>query len=237
MSDYYSVNIYFFSDTYSSNLRVIRPFLTRLNSMGIDFFFLSYEDEKGPHIRLRIKTVSDVLKMELSAFLRNLDSSLQWEVSEFEPEVKRYGGDKYVQYIYDYYCESSIYLLNILDSDFEKLKYYYFVSYTIESIFNCDKGELVKVSSDLFNSWNKHLSYISKNYFNEELEWSFRRFVNSCFTGEVDFLEPLPRVSSMVPENYFKIRSKDDIVHLTANRFGISNQEEVVIYSLLSSAI
>lgn len=57
------------------------------------FFFIRYLDNKGPHVRLRLKTEGEIAETILKPYLISAFSNCPMRFSPYRPELERYGGN------------------------------------------------------------------------------------------------------------------------------------------------
>jgi|GEM_PF-5347831 len=241
ISYYESIHVYFYPETYIRTLFKLIPVFEFLNGAKQKYFFVNYVDQRGPHIRLRLQNPDSLLLESVKKYIRT-KLSIDPFLTPFKPEVDRYGGKMFYLYIYEYYCESSLYLINQLLKEpylFERLKYFNFIAYCIESIFNHDRNEFSKIFTSLYFAWSKSLGEEQAHLpsFDEDINKIVKKFASACFIQNISLEEPTKSILDIIPEDYFRVRDKGDIVHLTANRFGLSNQEEVMIYKIFINMI
>jgi thiopeptide-type bacteriocin biosynthesis protein len=100
-------------------VRAFRPFLERYiwPEAGARAFFIRYEDEQGLHLRLRLRAEDAYLQETL---LPALDAWMadrgEWTVAAYEPEIDRYGGPEGLALAEEYFHQSTRVVLSRLGS-------------------------------------------------------------------------------------------------------------------------
>ncbi len=98
--------------------RSLRPFLERhvWPQKGARAFFLRYDDEKGPHIRLRFKGEQEWLDNSLQpVFEEWFRERGKWESQPYLPEADRFGGEEALSLAEEHFHISSRVVLDRLN--------------------------------------------------------------------------------------------------------------------------
>lgn len=111
-------------------MTVIAPFIKEcLKSRAIDrYFFVRYQEDEVPHIRLRMLGQRTGFRREVRCLLEKfvmrqvvetqlkVDWEPEWRVKwvSYEPEVRRYGGESLLRASEEFFCSSSASVTSIL---------------------------------------------------------------------------------------------------------------------------
>lgn len=127
-NDFYSVHMYFSGDSDQFLINCVFPLINNLTfSKLIDkYFFVRYNDN-GKHIRLRLMPINEDRRFEMINETRNNlillysqyknapDVGKFYYVNKaYYPEVKRYGGETYIQHAEDFFYTSSVQVMELL---------------------------------------------------------------------------------------------------------------------------
>jgi thiopeptide-type bacteriocin biosynthesis protein len=98
--------------------RAVRPFLEQYiwPRKGARAFFVRYADEKGPHIRLRLRAEPDWMEETLKpAFAGWFVDRGSWDEVPYEAEPERFGGDAMLGWAEEYFHISTRVVLDLLN--------------------------------------------------------------------------------------------------------------------------
>lgn len=216
-------------------------------------FFIRYSDPK-PHIRIRFKGKREQLHSlldEINAFYldlreKNMVSEIRYNV--YLPEYIRYGGKKYFQFVEEYFCLDSAFVIDLLE-----LKRKYGEA--------AHKNEIVIVYAFIQQLKNIGFSYLdlknqidldSKKYkkllnyrdFKENLFYYFNDFTEDEYICEIKRIvykreqkSQLYKLACIEDKKYF-FNIILSILHMTCNRITMSDKNfELRVYELLRNFI
>jgi thiopeptide-type bacteriocin biosynthesis protein len=108
-----SVHIYDETGTREVLLEVVPAVLQRLHQEGgVDsFFFVRYRDERGPHVRLRLRLLTESAQPCWKQILATAGERFPVLRSPFELEVERYGGNDALPHSLAFFAISSAHAL------------------------------------------------------------------------------------------------------------------------------
>jgi len=91
-------------------VRALRPFLQQYiwAKRGTRGFFIRYQDEQGPHIRIRLRGASDWIEETLRpAFAGWMEARGAWQEQPYIPETDRFGGEEAMAWAEEHFHLSS----------------------------------------------------------------------------------------------------------------------------------
>jgi thiopeptide-type bacteriocin biosynthesis protein len=95
MQHWFSIHFYLLETSDVFLTRAVKPFLAQSiwNEKNTRAFFIRYEDERGPHIRLRMRGEAAWIAETLRpAWTGWMEGRGEWQEVDYQPEIKRFGG-------------------------------------------------------------------------------------------------------------------------------------------------
>lgn len=245
--------------------RALKPFLEQYIWPHPDAraFYIRYQDEKGPHIRIRMRGAEDWLQeMVLPAFEGWFSGRGPWEAVDYVPEAERFGGASALAWAEEYFHVSTRVVLDRIardqftygDAMFDALRLHIITAvgagltrertrWYFEQLFDqwlplflppdgpdgpvdyrsafeqALAPQQAQVSATLDAFWN---ALSMEKFDSRQPEWlRWLRGNELMLKGlENDMEKALP-----------------SLLHLTNNRLGINNQDEVYLNFILSKAL
>lgn len=249
-------------------VRGIRPFLEQhvWPIKGARAFFIRYDDENGPHIRLRVRGEQDWLDATKPILEDWLDQFGTAEPIPYFPEPERFGNPAIMPLVEEYFHLSTRVVLDRQafpstygDAMFDALRMHVITAYSAN--WDQDKSawyfdQLCSQWMELFfqpvgkttagDGWKKSLIADFDRAFEPQRE-ELRLVVselwlalqNSRFDQEqpewLRWLRGNQLILTELGDNLDK--ALPSLLHLTNNRLGINNQDEVYLNYLISKAI
>lgn len=245
--------------------RALRPFLEKYvwPTAGARAFFIRYEDEKGLHIRLRMRGAAGWLAETLQpAFEAHFESRGDYEITIYLPENERFGGPEAMSWAGEFFHLSTRVVLDRLnrpytygDAMFDALRLHtitaFAAGWTPEKsawYFDrvCDQWMELFFQPETNNSpagWRQALKEDFEQKFNpqrEELRLAISELWTALEKGKFDTEQPewlrwLRGNQMILPEFGENLeKALPSLLHLTNNRLGINNQDEVYLNYLLA---
>lgn len=243
--------------------RGVRPFLVQhiWPVQQARAFFIRYEDENGPHIRLRLRGDEALLRPALQSWFEDRGSV---EEFPYQAEAERFGGEEALKWAEEYFHLSTRVVLDRLnrpytygDAMFDALRMHVITAFSAG--WNREKSSwyfenLCRQWIDLFfqatseasngeTNWQDSLLQDFEESFapqREELRLAVVELWTALEKGKFDEEQPewlrwLRGNQLLVPEfgNEALEKSLPSLLHLTNNRLGINNQDEVYLNFLL----
>jgi thiopeptide-type bacteriocin biosynthesis protein len=248
--------------------RSLRPFLQQYiwSKRGARAFFIRYQDERGPHIRIRMRGEASWIEETLRpAFTGWQEGRGEWIEVPYLPETERFGGAEALELAEEYFHLSSRVTLERMaremytygDGMFDALRMHtitahaagmnqgeaaaYFGQLTEqwlplffateagpypEFLFEIRAGfenNFAPQAADLKTTLNELWKALEKEKFDKKQpEWSRWALGNQMILQAID--EKLER-------------ARPSLLHLTNNRMGLNNQDEVYLNYILSKAL
>ncbi|TNE58867.1 MAG: hypothetical protein EP344_09625 [Bacteroidetes bacterium] len=249
--------------------RGVRPFLDEhiWPVKNTRAFFIRYEDEQGPHIRLRFRGEEDWLAGTLQPAVYDwFEPRGTMEEVPYEPEPERFGGDEAQEWAEEYFHLSTRVVLDRLnrpftygDAMFDALRMHVITAYAAG--WDREKSawyfeQLCRQWIDLFfeprgetapeKDWQSALLNDFEEAFipqQEDLRLAITELWDALFKGKFDAEQPewlrWLRGNEMILKEYGSYLEKGlpSLLHLTNNRLGINNQDEVYLNYLLSRTL
>lgn len=250
--------------------RALRPFLEKYvwPVAGARAFFVRYEDEKGPHIRLRMRGEAGWLIETLQpAFAGHFESRGEYEKTLYLPETERFGGPEAMSWAEEYFHLSTRVALDRLnrpytygDAMYDALRMHSITAFAAG--WTREKsgwyfGRLCDQWMALFfqpadhspgdskspGEWQEALKEDFERQFTaqrEELRLALSELWAALEKGKFDPEQPewlrwLRGNEMILPEFGDKLDlALPSLLHLTNNRLGINNQDEVYLNYLLA---
>ena len=263
-----SINFYPLENQDVFLVRGLRPFLQQYiwATRGARAFFIRYQDEKGPHFRIRMRGDETWMKETLlPAFEGWMEGRGEWQEQPYEPETERFGGQEALAMAESYFHLSSRVVLDRLaremytygDAMFDALRMHviavhaaglnykqaanYFEQLTkqwlplffsggadmpeedqeliLEGFATSLEPQLEDLRATLQELWKA----LDRDKFDKEQpEWS--RWAEG---NRLIFKEYGPKLDMALPS----------LLHLTNNRLGLQNPDEVYVNFILSKVL
>ncbi|MBK6931486.1 MAG: thiopeptide-type bacteriocin biosynthesis protein [Saprospirales bacterium] len=250
--------------------RGVRPFLEQYiwPTKNARAFFIRYADERGPHIRLRLRGEPDWLEQLIRPALEAWMAE-RGEVEEvpYVPETGRFGGPGALEWAEEYFHLSTRVVLERLnrpftygDALFDALRLHVITAFA--SGWNREKSawyfdQLCTQWMELFfqpapaaaesgANWQATLREDFEKSFDPQRE-ELRLVVTELWAalekekfdaGQPEWLRWLRGNQMILPEFGEALeKSLPSLLHLTNNRLGVNNQDEVYLNYLLSRVI
>lgn len=245
--------------------RAVKPFLEQYiwSQKNRRAFFIRYQDEKGPHIRLRVKGEEQWMEETLrEAFAGWFRERGEWEEAPYQPEPDRFGGTEALAWAEEHFHLSTRVALERIardqftygDAMFDSLRLNLMLAFAAG--LNIDRSRWY--FEQLTNQWLDLFFSIETDAERQELKDSFsnalqqqREQLVEMLTGFWEDMEQ-DKVGEKQPEWLRWLRGnqlvleglggKKDIalpslIHLSNNRMGINNQDEVYLNYILSQVL
>lgn len=248
--------------------RSLRPFLERhvWPQKGARAFFLRYDDEKGPHIRLRFKGEQEWLDNSLQpVFEEWFRERGKWESQPYLPEADRFGGEEALSLAEEHFHISSRVVLDRLnrpysygDAMFDAIRLN--IALIIAADFDRERaswyfGQLADQWLRLFfKPEDQPADEVFYETIKAQFELGFKRqedslrhvvpqFFNTVKGDKLDKSQPEWARWIRGNELIFKElgsnleKALPSLIHLNHNRIGLNNQDEVFICYILSRTL
>lgn len=245
--------------------RAVKPFLEQYiwPQKEARAFFIRYQDEKGPHIRLRMRGEPSWIESLLKpAFEGWMQGRGEWEAVAYQPETDRFGGEDGLACAEEYFHVSSRVVLERLSADqftygdamFDALRLHVMTS--IAAGFTKEKAQWY--FSQLLNQWLPLFFGVSGEQDIEAVKLAFQETfspqeaalseVLDKFWAAVEaenFDQKQPEWVRWFKGNQLMLKGFNDkleialpsLIHLTNNRLGINNQDEAYLNFILSKTL
>ena len=251
--------------------RAVRPFLEKYvwSTAGARAFFVRDEDEKGLHIRLRMRGEVGWLAETLQpAFVEHFEGRGEYERTIYLPEMERFGGPEAMSWAEEYFHLSTRVVLDRVnrpytygDAMFDALRLHtvtvFGAGWTREksawyfgqlcdqwmTLFFKPAAESSPSDSQSPAEWREALKADFEQSFipqQEELRLAISELWTVLEKGEFDQSQPewlrwLRGNQMILPEFGENLeKALPRLLHLTNNRLGINNQDEVYLNYLLA---
>ena len=246
--------------------RGLRPFLEQHiwptnNSRA---FFIRYEDEKGPHIRLRIRGTADWIDQTLRPALYDwFKDRGDLEELPYEPETDRFGGEQGIRVAEEFFHLSTRVVLDRLnrpytygDAMFDGLRMHVMTAFAA----GWDREKSSWYFEQLCTQWIDLFFQPAENIKNTDTDWQktlLQDFESSFTPQQEDLRLAVAELWTALEKNKFDqdqpewlrwLRGNQmllgefgndlekflpSLVHLSNNRLGLNNQDEVYLNYLL----
>jgi thiopeptide-type bacteriocin biosynthesis protein len=250
--------------------RAVKPFLEQYiwPRQGARAFFVRYEDDKGRHVRLRLRGEEDWVEETLRPALAGwFEGRGEWQEVAYEPETERFGGEEGLAWAEEYFHVSTRVALERLGRDaytygdamFDALRMHAITAFAA----GFDREKAAWYFGQLCDQWLPVFFPIADG---EAAEADFFEAVKSDFEksfeaqkedlqaglGELwkalqaeKFDKKQPewvrwlRGNQLILKEFGENLEKNlpSLLHLTNNRLGLNNQDEVYLNFILSRAI
>lgn len=245
--------------------RAVKPFLEHYiwPQKTNRAFFIRYQDEKGPHIRLRMRGEADWVENTLKeAFAGWFRDRGEWQEVPYVPEPERFGGGEALAWAEEHFHVSTHVTLDRIARDqftysdgmFDALR----LNLTIAFAAGLDQKKTRWYFDQLTEQWLSLFFAAETDAEKTEIKESFaaslegqKDSLNEALTGFRNMLEE-GKTDSMEPEWLRWLRGNQlimegladkmemalpSLIHLTNNRMGIHNQDEVYLNYILSQVL
>jgi len=249
-------------------VRGLRPFLQQhiWANRGTRAFFIRYQDERGPHIRIRMRGELDWMEETLRpAFAGWQEGRGEWVEVPYIPETDRFGGEEAMALAEEYFHLSSRVSLDRLareqhtysDSMFDALRMHTIAAHAA----GMTQEQSARYFDRLAEQWLP-LYFVSEgtpdpDFFGDIKEGFEKNFAPQKEDLRATLLElwkalDLEKFDKKQPEwarwalgNQMILKGLGDhleralpsLLHLTNNRLGLINQDEVYLNFILSQAL
>lgn len=250
--------------------RAVKPFLEQYiwPRQGTRAFFVRYEDEKGRHIRLRLRGdaawVEETLRPALAGWFEGRG---EWKEVAYEPETARFGGERGLALAEEYFHVSTRVVLERLSRDqftygdamFDALRMHAITAFAAGfdrkkaswyygqlcdqwlSAFFRDEED-VPTSAELHTEVKAGFEQVF-NPQKENLQQALNELWKALEVEKFDKKQPewvrWLRGNQLILHEFgeYLEKSLPSLLHLTNNRLGINNQDEVYLNYILSKAL
>lgn len=247
--------------------RAVKPFLEQYiwPRQGARAFFIRYEDEKGRHIRLRLRGEADwieeTLRPALAGWFEGRGEQVQ---ADYKPETERFGGAVGLALAEEYFHVSTRVVLERLNRDqftygdamFDALRMHTITAFSA----GFDRKKAAWYFGQLCDQWmaaffSSNEGDITGPEIQAALKAEFEKNAErqkadlAAFLGELwksleaeKFDKKQPewvrwlRGNQLILNEYGENLDKalPNLIHLTNNRLGVNNQDEVYLNYILS---
>ncbi|MBC7775338.1 MAG: hypothetical protein H7246_07865 [Phycisphaerae bacterium] len=249
-------------------VRGLRPFLQQhiWSKRGTRAFFIRYQDERGPHIRLRMRGEESWMEETLRpAFIASQEGRGEWEEVPYTPETERFGGEEALGLAEEYFHLSSRVVLDRLareqqtygDSMFDALRMHTITAHAA----GMNQKETAHYFTQLSEQWlplffkaeaapdNDFLAEIKAGFEKsfapqkEDLRATLLELWKALEKEKFDKKQPEWARWALGNQMILKAlgsnldRALPSLLHLTNNRLGLNNQDEVYLNYILSQAL
>lgn len=249
-------------------VRSLRPFFQQhiWSTRGARAFFIRYQDEQGPHIRIRMRGEESWMENTLKpAFQDWQEGKGNWSVVPYTPETERFGGEAAMAIAEDYFHISSRVCLDRLareqhtygDSMFDALRMHTMAVHAA----GMSPYQSANYFSKLTEQWlplffgqnspedaaflDEIIAGFEKNFEAQKSELRTTLMALWKALDQDKFDKNQPEWSRWFSSNQLILKSLGDqldralpsLIHLTNNRLGINNQDEVYLNFILSKAL
>ena len=249
-------------------VRGLRPFLQQhiWANRGTRAFFIRYQDERGSHIRIRMRGeeswMMETLRPAFEAWQEGRD---EWEEVPYLPETERFGGEEALGLAEEYFHLSSRVALDRLareqhtygDSMFDALRMHTIAAHGA----GMNQKQAARYFSQLTEQWLP-LFYATDGTPDAAFLSEIREGFEKNFAPQKEELQPtlLELWKALDKEKFDKKqpewarwalgnqmilkelgdnleRALPSLLHLTNNRLGLNNQDEVYLNFILSKTL
>lgn len=249
--------------------RAVRPFLEKYiwPTAGARAFFIRYEDEKGAHIRLRLRGEDEWLQeVLLPAFAEHFSGRGDIDLVRYLPETERFGGEAAMNWAEEHFHLSTRVMLDRLnrpytygDAMFDAMRMHATTAFAA----GWPREKSAWYFGQLCDQWmevflqpagGENSTGEWKDALKEEFNRSFapqRDALISAMSelwlalekgkfdqGQPEWLRWLRGNEIILPELGENLeKALPSLIHLTNNRLGVNNHDEVYLNYLLANVI
>ncbi|HOY05314.1 MAG TPA: thiopeptide-type bacteriocin biosynthesis protein, partial [Saprospiraceae bacterium] len=249
--------------------RAVRPFLEQFiwNKPGTRAFFIRYDDEKGLHIRLRLRGEQEWLEETLRPALEGWFAERGERVEvPYDPETTRFGGEEAMAWAEEHFHISTRVVLERLqrpqytygDALFDALRLH---TMTIHAA-GITRERAAWYFGQLYELWLPLFFKPAEDEDDATMKKALLENFESNYTPQAGSVRAtLDNLWDMLNEEKFDPKQPEwlrwyrgnqlvlkefgaamekalpSLLHLTTNRLGISNQEEVYLMYVLSKSL
>jgi thiopeptide-type bacteriocin biosynthesis protein len=245
--------------------RALKPFLEQYvwPQKTTRAFFIRYQDEKGPHIRIRIRGEQEWLEDPiLPAFEGWFAGRGTWEQVRYEPETERFGGEEGLAWAEEYFHVSTRVALDRIardqftygDAMFDALRLHCIAVFGA----GMNKSRAQWYFTELYKQWLPLFFGAEDAAMTAEIVTSFDQTFaaqKASLSGTLDAFWTAMEAEKMdaVQQEWLRWlrgnqlilagfennleKALPSLLHLTNNRMGINNQDEVYLNYILSQSL
>lgn len=250
--------------------RAVKPFLEQYiwPKQGARAFFIRYEDEKGRHIRLRLRGEAEWLEETLLPALKGwFEGRGDWAEVAYEPETARFGGEEGLSWAEEYFHVSTRVVLERLakeqftygDAMFDALRMHTITAFAmgfkqekaawyfgklcdqwLHTFFTNEAGEPADAGTQevIKTGFDKNFD-VQKDDLRVALGGLWKALETEKFDKQQPEWVRWLRGNQLILKEFGETVDKalPSLLHLTNNRLGINNQDEVYLNYILSKAL
>lgn len=250
--------------------RAVKPFLEQYiwPRKGARAFFVRYEDEKGRHIRLRLRGEADWLDDTLRPALEGwFEGRGEWKEMAYEPETARFGSAEGLALAEEYFHVSTRVALERLareqftygDAMFDALRMHAIAAFSA----GFDRAKAAWYFGRLCDQWiTTFFSNADGEQVGPDVQAAIKADFEKSFDPQKEALQATLRAlwKALEDEKFDKKQPEwvrwlrgnqlilgefgnnldkalPSLLHLTNNRLGVNNQDEVYLNYILSEAL
>lgn len=253
--DHKYISIHF----YNNEILIRENYFRLMNVLNADiliahqinsFFFVLYNDDLGPHIRLRI-LASDVSFEVLKEILKYYHDRTHVVPSKYKPESDRYGGVELMEYVEIFFQNSSKTIITMMNI-FENWRYENSLLFSVFLIKTLLSRLDLKLANSILHNYTMDWAIYchEQDYVNrleflnlriddliEEVQYAnliFEELSDQIFLNEFLLSFQNILVGNIVQTEIGSIIKS--LLHMTCNKLGVLNKDEVLV-GLLSIRI
>lgn len=246
-------------------IRALKPFLQQFiwTKPAAKAFFIRYQDEKGPHIRVRFEGetawLEEVIRPAFEGWFRERG---EWEETVYLPETVRYGGSDGLALAEAYFHHSTRAVLERMGRDQFMYGDAMFDTLRLHLITAFCAGMTRDRARWYFDQLGRQWMGLFFSPSNEQEENEITASFATLFAPQKDQLSAVldsfwrslekedfdpkqPEWERWYRDNQLILKALGDnmekvlpsLLHLTSNRIGINNQDEVYLNYILSKAL
>jgi thiopeptide-type bacteriocin biosynthesis protein len=267
--NWFSIHLYPLDNQDVFLVRSLRPFLQQhiWATRGARAFFIRYQDEQGPHIRLRMQGepgwMQETLRPAFDAWQEGLG---EWREVPYSPEMERFGGESAIGLAEAHFHLSSRVVLEQLaqerhaygDSMFDALRMHTISAHAA----GMTQTKAAQYFGRLTEQWLPMFFASENGAADPEVLAEIRAGFEKTFASQQDVLRASLRAlwKALDKEKFDKKqpewarwssgnqlifkelgenleRALPSLIHLTNNRLGLNNQDEVYLNFILSKVL
>jgi thiopeptide-type bacteriocin biosynthesis protein len=250
--------------------RAVKPFLEQYiwPKQGARAFFIRYEDDRGRHIRLRLRGEAEWVRDTLRPAVKGWFAGRgEWEEVAYEPENERFSGEEMLAWAEEYFHVSTRVVLSRLGQDaytfgdamFDALRMHTMTAFAA----GFDREKAAWYFGQLHDQWlpiffksddGKAADSEVQKALKEQFEQNFdpQKEELGAVLGELWKALAAEKIDKKQPEWVRWLRGNQlilkefgedldkvlpSLLHLTNNRLGLNNQDEVYLNYILWKAL